>query len=60
MVRLMLKKAGLKVVREAEHDPSNSYYNRYVQEMLRVRKGGVRHGYMRTPVLLVHAVGNST
>lgn len=28
MVRLMLEKAGLRVVREAEHDPSNSYYNR--------------------------------
>lgn len=28
MVRLMFDKAGLKVVREGEHDPSNSYYNR--------------------------------
>lgn len=28
MVRLMLDKAGLRVVHEGEHDPSNSYYNR--------------------------------
>ena len=28
MVRLMLNKAGLRVVREGEHDASNSYYNR--------------------------------
>lgn len=28
MVRLMLGKAGLTVVREGEHDASNSYYNR--------------------------------
>ncbi|CBN73823.1 methyltransferase type 12 [Ectocarpus siliculosus] len=28
MVRLMLDKAGLRVVREGDHDPSNSYYNR--------------------------------
>ncbi|CAN0094165.1 unnamed protein product [Ectocarpus sp. 12 AP-2014] len=31
MVRLMLDKAGLRIVREGEHDPSNSYYNRQVQ-----------------------------
>lgn len=28
MVRLMVEKANLKIVREAPHDPTNSYYNR--------------------------------
>lgn len=37
MVRLMLNKAGLKVVREGEHDPSNSYYNRRAQRVRRCK-----------------------
>ena len=34
MVRLMLGKAGLTVVREGEHDASNSYYNRQVGRLV--------------------------